>query len=142
MVPTPAAQSGTLHRFTKRLIAFEHSRPSGQPSQNIILWVGGLGDGLHTVSYPSIVSQQLPEGWTLAQVQLLASLNGWGHGSLQRDVKEIAQCVSYFRKLKGDEAKIVVMGHSTGCQDVMEYVTGKGHDQRPPIDGAVLQGEQ
>lgn len=31
------------------------------------------------------------------------------------------------------------MGHSTGCQDVMEYLTGKGHQNRSPIDGGVIQ---
>jgi alpha-beta hydrolase superfamily lysophospholipase len=139
MVSSPAAQAGTLHRYSKRLIAFEHVTPSSQNAHNIILWAGGLGDGIHTVAYPAIVAQQLPAGWSLAQMQLLSSLNGWGTGSLQRDVKEIAQCVDYFRRLNGENSKIVVMGHSTGCQDVMEYVTGKGHEQRPKIDGAILQ---
>jgi hypothetical protein len=31
------------------------------------------------------------------------------------------------------------MGHSTGCQDVMEYLVGPGHETRPPIDGGILQ---
>ena len=31
------------------------------------------------------------------------------------------------------------MGHSTGCQDVMEYLVGKGHETRSPIDGGILQ---
>lgn len=35
--------------------------------------------------------------------------------------------------------KIVLMGHSTGCQDVMEYLTGKGHASREPIDGGIIQ---
>lgn len=159
MVSSGLAQPGVLHRYSKRLIAFEHVALSKQPSHNIVLWIGGLGDGIHTVSYPAIVASQLPHDWSLAQVQLLSSLNGWGTGyvlssiipilryeswlipssSLKRDVKEIAQCVDYFRQLKGNNSKIVVMGHSTGCQDVMEYVTGKGDEQRPRIDGAILQ---
>ena len=137
MVNVPAAQAGTLHRYAKRLVAFEHSTSSD--ARNVILWVGGLGDGIHSVTYPSVIARQLPSGWGLAQVQLLSSLNGWGTGSLQRDVRELAQCVTYFRQLKGENAKIVVMGHSTGCQDLMEYVTGKGHESRPRIDGAILQ---
>ena len=31
------------------------------------------------------------------------------------------------------------MGHSTGCQDTMEYLTGEGSEGRPGLDGAVLQ---
>ncbi|KIW00255.1 uncharacterized protein PV09_08146 [Verruconis gallopava] len=139
MVSAAAIQAGTLHRYSKRLVAFEHRASSDDAPNNMILWVGGLGDGIHTVSYPSILAQNLPRGWTLAQVQLLSSLNGWGTGSLQRDAKELAQCVDYFRRLKGEGSKIVVMGHSTGCQDLMEYVTGKGREGRPRIDGAILQ---
>jgi hypothetical protein len=33
----------------------------------------------------------------------------------------------------------VLMGHSTGCQDVMEYLTGKGTERRAKIDGGILQ---
>ncbi|TAQ84251.1 hypothetical protein B7494_g7420 [Chlorociboria aeruginascens] len=35
--------------------------------------------------------------------------------------------------------KIVLLGHSTGCQDVMEYLTGPGHEARPNIDGGIIQ---
>ena len=31
------------------------------------------------------------------------------------------------------------MGHSTGCQDTMRYVTGKDAHARPRVDGAILQ---
>ena len=31
------------------------------------------------------------------------------------------------------------MGSSTGCQDIMEYLTGLGHESRPAIDGGILQ---
>ena len=31
------------------------------------------------------------------------------------------------------------MGHSTGCQDVMEYLTGEGSSEQPAVDGAILQ---
>lgn len=32
------------------------------------------------------------------------------------------------------------MGHSTGCQDIMEYLVGPDAKNHPPIDGAILQG--
>lgn len=31
------------------------------------------------------------------------------------------------------------MGHSTGCQDIMHYLTGPGHEARPAIDGGIIQ---
>jgi hypothetical protein len=139
MVSAPAVQSGQIHRYGKKLVAFEHITSSGDPSKHILLWIGGLGDGLHTVSYPAPLSQRLPRNWSLAQVVVRSSYNGWGSGSLERDAKDLAQCVNYFRKNKSDGAKLVCMGHSTGCQDVMEYLTGKGCTERAVIDGVILQ---
>lgn len=31
------------------------------------------------------------------------------------------------------------MGHSTGCQDVLKYLTGPGHEKRPYIEGGIIQ---
>jgi len=31
------------------------------------------------------------------------------------------------------------MGHSTGCQDVMEYLTGPGRENRSTIEGGIIQ---
>ncbi|KUJ07466.1 DUF1749-domain-containing protein [Mollisia scopiformis] len=90
-----------------------------------------------TVPYPSKISDALPPTWTLAQVHLSSSYTGWGTSSLQKDVKELFKCVSYFRGIKS--GKIVLMGHSTGCQDVMEYLTGPGHETRVPVDGSIIQ---
>lgn len=129
-----AVKRGQLHRYNANLVAFEHDM-SASP-QNILLWVGGLGDSLLSVSYPSVLAQFLPNGWALAEASLSSSLHGWGTGSVMRDAKELGKCVSYFREhYKG--SKIVVMGHSTGCQDAMEYVSGSG--VRPPLDGVILQ---
>jgi predicted alpha/beta hydrolase family esterase len=57
--------------------------------------------------------------------------------SLIKDATELAKCVSYFKNFKA--GKIVLIGHSTGCQDVMEYLTGPGHEGRPIIDGGIIQ---
>lgn len=139
MVSAPAVQSGQLHRYSKRLVAFEHTAAFGPPSKHILLWIGGLGDGLHTVSYPARLAQKLPPEWSLAQVLIRSSYNGWGTGSLERDTKDLEQCVNYFRKNKPNGVNIVCMGHSTGCQDLMEYLTGKGCTKRAIINGAILQ---
>lgn len=56
-------------------------------------------------------------------------------GSLKGDALELASCVSYFRNHV--RRKIVFMGHSTGCQDIMEYLVGGL--EYPAIDGAILQ---
>jgi len=132
--------AGTLHRYTKRLVAFEHASPHGSsPPTNLVLWIGGLGDGLLTVSYPRTLAQALPAPWGLAEVMLASSYGGFGTSSVARDAKEVAACVEYFRALRPG-GKIVLMGHSTGSQDAMEYVVGKAASERPKVDGVVLQG--
>ena len=136
---------GTLHRYTKRLVAFEHANASSNlvsTTQNILLWVGGLGDGLLTVSYPRTLAQSLPPTWSLVEVMLSSSYNGFGTSSLSKDAKELGQCVEYFRSLgpNAKERKVVIMGHSTGSQDCMEYAVGEGSAGRPRVNGLVLQG--
>jgi Protein of unknown function (DUF1749) len=77
--------------------------------------------------------------YALVEVLLTSSYMGWGTGSISRDAHELSLCVSYFRARKPSGGKIVLMGHSTGCQDTMEYLTGEGREERPVVDGAVLQ---
>jgi hypothetical protein len=73
----------------------------------------------------------------VAEIRLSSSYTGWGTSSLQNDVAEISDAVSYFRSIK--TGKIVLMGSSTGCQDIMEYLTGAGCEVRPAIEGGILQ---
>jgi hypothetical protein len=117
-------------------------RPSAfsdaEPGHNIVLWIGGLCDGLLTVPYPINIAAALPGTWTLAQVLLTSSYTGWGTSSLAKDATELGQAVKYFRTVK--TGKVVLMGHSTGCQDIMEYLVGKNSESRPKIDGGILQG--
>ncbi|KAF2197022.1 DUF1749-domain-containing protein [Delitschia confertaspora ATCC 74209] len=140
------AHPGVLHRYTSKLVAFEHT-PSPchsastlqDPSTlNTLLWVGGLGDGLLTVDYPTAIAKSLPPNWRLAHVVLTSAYNGWATGSLKRDAEELGKAVVYFRELRGN-GKVVLMGHSTGCQDLMEYIVGAGHEARPTVNGMVLQ---
>ncbi len=134
------AHAGTAHKYSKRRIAFEHASPqSPNDAPNTLLWVGGLTDGLLTVPYPSEIAKPLPSNWVIAEVLISSSYKGWGTGSLARDARELGECVSYFKKLRPGK-KVVIMGHSTGCQDIMEYLLGKGSEEREALDGVILQG--
>jgi Protein of unknown function (DUF1749) len=82
------------------------------------------------------LAKSLPEGWSFVQVLLSSSYTGWGVGSIKKDAQELAQCVAYFNQ--SFHGKIAFMGHSTGCQDIMEYLVGSSN--YPAIDGAILQG--
>ena len=136
------AHPGIAHKYSKRRIAFEHASAPSSPSSttpNTLLWVGGLTDGLLTVPYPSQIAKSLPPNWAIAEVLLSSSYKGWGTGSLARDAREVGECVSYFKKLRPGK-KVVVMGHSTGCQDIMEYLVGRDNEKREGLDGVILQG--
>ena len=50
----------------------------------------------------------------------------------------MAQCVAYLKGLQ-PKKNVVLIGHSTGCQDVLEYLTGEHHADRPAVQGAILQ---
>ncbi|GLA39664.1 hypothetical protein AnigIFM63309_007262 [Aspergillus niger] len=146
---------GILHHYTPRLVAFEFTPPNSTPTTNALLFIGGLTDGLLTVPYvptlASALSSTPNNTWSVFNVLLTTSYQGWGVNSLDRDIEDLAQCINYIRKLKGPESKIVIMGHSTGSQDVLHYlsapnpipqnpsVNGLQYLTRPPVDGAIMQ---
>lgn len=135
-------------------MAFEFTSPSKPNKPNSLVFVGGLTDGFSTVPYVSKLAAALqPTDWSLFSILLSSSYNGFGVGSLDKDVEEIGQCVSFIRNLKASQSgKVVVMGHSTGSQDVLHYLhspnpipanlefdVGLKHLERPKLDGAIMQ---
>ena len=100
--------------------------------------MGGIDDGLLTVPYSSRLAGVLPPSWRLVQPLLSSSYNGWGTASLDSDATELAQLVTYLRKLR-PEGRVVFLGHSTGCQDAMHYLVAPGSENRPKIQGVILQ---
>ncbi|KAL2200114.1 hypothetical protein P885DRAFT_28032 [Corynascus similis CBS 632.67] len=147
---------GILHHFTETLVAFEFT-PGTKPQPHSILFLGGLGDGLATTSYVAdVVAGLEPTQWSLFSLNLTSSYQGWGFGHLDRDTDEIAQCVRHIQEYKaakyGAPGKLVLMGHSTGSQCVLHYLSrpnphtstpafdrGLEHAERPQVDGAVMQ---
>lgn len=93
-------------------------------------------DGLLTVPFTLPLVDALPKSYSLVEIVLSSSYSGWGTKSINHDVQEIAQCVAYFRNLR-PKGKIVLLGHSTGCQDVLHYLIAGG--ERPKIEGGILQ---
>ncbi|KAH8695330.1 hypothetical protein BGW36DRAFT_398581 [Talaromyces proteolyticus] len=149
---------GKLHHVTEKLVAFEYVKPNTPSRPHSLVFVGGLGDGLGTVPYLKTLSAAVANTqWSLFSLILNSSYEMWGMGRLGRDVEDIAQGVEYITKYKKsllpDQApKIVVMGHSTGSQDVLHYLyspnplpidpifdEGLLHIHRPALDGAIMQ---
>ncbi|KAL8923988.1 MAG: hypothetical protein Q9208_004272 [Pyrenodesmia sp. 3 TL-2023] len=127
--------SGILHRYHAKLVAFEHTRDGPSPP-NALLFVPGLSDGLLTAPYAQSLAAAIPSSFSFVEILLSSAYSGWGTSSISQDVDEVAQCVAYFKSLRPN-GKIVLMGNSTGCQDVLGYCSFEG--SRPHVDGAILQ---
>lgn len=138
-----------VHRFHDRLIALEHAtKNAGQFHDNIIIFIGGLSDGITTVPYVQPLAQALDtKGWGVVEILTQSSFIGYGTGSLARDSEDITNAIKYFYSEDGgSKKKIVILGHSTGSQDVLYYLTQQydgdvnSLSQRPQIAGGILQG--
>lgn len=87
--------------------------------KNALVVIGGLGGGPHTLRYPRMIAKRLEAdagqlGFSVFEPRLRTSFAGFGYGSLAGDVADLDALVRYLRGI-GME-KIVLMGHSTGCQ--------------------------
>ena len=136
---SPNSHPGSLHLIAPNVSAFEPSKPlTSNQNTNTLVWIGGLGDSYSSVAYPYVLAQSLGPTWSLVIAALSSTGNSWGTSSIARDADEIAKIVTYLKERRPN-GKVVIMGHSTGCQDCMQYLTGTGADKRPHVDGAVLQ---
>lgn len=145
-------QRGIVHTYGFNLTAFEFTTDPSNISPNIILFVGGLGNGLLNIPYlPELADSASNEfqstdggSWSLVQVLLSSAYQGWGTSSLDRDTSELQSAIEYFRSERGgNRQKIVIMGHSTGCQDVIHYLTKTLYKENIPetsqVQGGILQ---
>ncbi|SPO02789.1 related to benzoate 4-monooxygenase cytochrome P450 [Cephalotrichum gorgonifer] len=114
-------------------------------SPNVIVAIGGLGDGPHTVPYFRDLAVRLDSanggpGYSVFEFRLKSSFIGFGTSSLAEDVRHISDLVKYLRGI-GKE-RIVLLGHSTGCQDIMAYVNDANYTKHgiEPVEGFILQG--
>lgn len=126
-------------------------------ARNALIFVGGLGDGPHTVPYIRAVAAKIAAdtglSYSVFEIRIRSSFCGFGWNNLAKDVQDISSLVKYLRGI-GKE-KVVLMGHSTGSQvctydcvchtvtdrrqDCMEYTDYEKH-QNEPIDAFILQG--
>lgn len=87
-------------------------------SKNAIIFIGGLKDGPHTTPYIRAVARELEKAahlsYSVFEIRMRSSFTGFGTTSLADDVDDTSALVKYLRSI-GRE-KIVLFGHSTGCQ--------------------------
>lgn len=140
------ANPGIIHKYYSNLVAFEHANSKASYYPKVVVFIGGLGDGITTVPYTKALSEHLDQqGWGFVEILTSSSFFGYGNGSLARDGNEIAKLVSYLRE-KAGKSHVVLLGHSTGTQNCIYYATQnyKGSEypdiyNRPKIDGIILQ---
>eukprot|EP01066_Platyproteum_vivax_P020483 Platyproteum_vivax@DN8395_c0_g1_i1.p2 len=89
-------------------------------------WIQSLSDQLAAI------------GCALIQVNMSSSWNQFGFCTLFQDADDLYQLVTYARKTYKYQ-KIVMIGHSTGCQDLMMYLRLWGGEQADTkLDCAVM----
>ena len=114
---------------------------SGGGSARVLVFVGGLTDGLLATGYVEALGRglaQLEPPWGLVQPLLSSAYSGFGTSSLAKDVEELAVLTRFLRDERGART-IALAGHSTGCQDAVTYVRDRGHHGGVPLAAAVLQ---
>ncbi|KAK1395184.1 UPF0613 protein like [Heracleum sosnowskyi] len=103
-----------------------------------VIFIGGLTDGFLATEYLEPLAVALDkEKWTLVQFLLSSSYSGYGISSLKEDAMELDQLISYFIN-KEDSEGVILIGHSTGCQDIVYYLRTNSACSRA-VRGAILQ---
>lgn len=98
-----------------------------------MVFIPGLTDGPMGLPYvPALADALNQRGWALCQPTLSSSYLGFGVNSLAKDVEELDALLDCI------DGRVVLIGHSTGCQDIAAYL--KSGDGRGRVTGAVLQG--
>ncbi|KAG2727398.1 hypothetical protein I3760_01G155900 [Carya illinoinensis] len=110
---------------------------TGDHKQQVI-FIGGLTDGFLATEYLEPLAIALEnEKWALVQPLLSSSYSGFGTSSLQQDAKELDQLISHLIN-KEDSEGVVLLGHSTGCQDIVHYMRTNAACSRA-VRAAILQ---
>lgn len=126
---------GIIHKYNASKVAFEFTPTK---LSNVLIMIGGMTDGLLTVPYVVNLPRVMKFlGYSVVQIQLTSSFQGWGTTSLRQDVSEIMELIEYLKSSEGgNREKIVLIGHSTGSQDVMLSLLA--HPEL--IDDGIMQG--
>ncbi|KAN0064648.1 hypothetical protein ACQY0O_002278 [Thecaphora frezii] len=138
--PLPAGIPGVLSLYQREptTLSYHDSDPS-QP--HTLLFVPGLTDTLCSVPYLPLLPPLLhAHGFSLVQPLLTSNMSGWGLSTLSGDVDEIRACLVHLSSLPSKRGgKVILMGHSTGCQDVVTFLLDQERVRHTGVVAAVLQ---
>jgi pimeloyl-ACP methyl ester carboxylesterase len=88
---------------------------------------------------PPLDEQLSPLGVSLVQVTLTSSYRGWGTSSITQDAEELHLLCRALKKDHNSKG-VIILGHSTGCQDAILFAKNhKSDTTAAPLLGVVLQ---
>ncbi|KAK9070726.1 hypothetical protein SSX86_011128 [Deinandra increscens subsp. villosa] len=103
-----------------------------------VVFIGGLTDGFLATEYLEPLAIALDkEKWSLVQFLLSSSYSGYGISSLKEDALELDQLINHLIN-KEDSEGVLLLGHSTGCQDIVHYMRTNAACLRA-VRAAILQ---
>ncbi|KAK0638504.1 hypothetical protein B0T16DRAFT_338188 [Cercophora newfieldiana] len=129
----------TVHPFpsaTRWSCAYERGNAN---ARNAFVYIGGLTGGPQAIDLAQIdeaFRTSKTVSYSIWEFRMRSSYTGFGYSSLANDADDVASFVKYLRSL-GKE-RVVLMGHSTGCQDCMEYSNKEKYSESPAVDGYIL----
>ena len=131
----------TVHPFPSAArwsCAYERGNPS---ARNALVYITGLSGGPHAIDLGHIDEALRKASGTVSysvwEFRMRSSYTGFGYSSLANDAEDTASFVRYLRDDLGKQ-RVVLMGHSTGCQDCMIYGSGDRDPDSPAVDGYIL----
>lgn len=121
------------------LVAFVAYTTGQKVCSNALILISGLTDGFLGLSFTESLSRALlAVDYSLVMVNLSSSWYQFGFGSVPRDAEELAKHVT-FLKARFGFAKISLLGHSTGAQDVLYFLRHGTTEVTSLINGVILQ---
>ncbi|KEF54795.1 uncharacterized protein A1O9_09237 [Exophiala aquamarina CBS 119918] len=127
-----------LSEYIPRLNLTQSRQEQHQPP-NVLLFIGGMYDNFRSPKYPDDLAALFPrdepnQKWSVFHVQLSSAGKCFGLVDLNRDVEEVGEAISHIRTTitKSPTTPVVIMGHSTGCQDSMHYMCSEFSTPKPP----------
>jgi hypothetical protein len=141
---------GKLHTYSTKYGALTIFESGDCSSSSVLLFIAGLTEVLNVsfrtqpltfrqgfmgTPYIHRLSSKLRViNWSLCQLLMRSSYLGFGTGSLNRDFEDISAAISYL--VATGKHCVVLMGHSTGCQNSIHYVLNRS--KNTPLVNAVI----
>jgi pimeloyl-ACP methyl ester carboxylesterase len=127
-----------VYDINYKLVAFESGTLS---SSRCLILLGGLTDGLLSLPYVERLSsklESLSKPYSLIQPLLRSSNLQYGWHTIDNDIQDLKTLINYLTNNRDNLESIILMGHSTGCQDIIHYLRQEKIDSK--IVQVILQG--